>query len=44
MGGAFIRVRRYGLAVKPKDSDTFVREVDEELRRERVSSFMSRYG
>jgi hypothetical protein len=32
------------LAVKPKDSDTFVREVDEEMRRERVSGFMARYG
>lgn len=32
------------LAVKPKDGDTFVREVDEELRRERVSGFMARYG
>ncbi len=32
------------MAVKPKDSDTFVREVDEELRRDRVSSFMTRYG
>jgi hypothetical protein len=44
LGGAFIRVRRFGLAVKPKDSDTFVREVDEELRRDRVSGFMTRYG
>jgi|GEM_PF-81519 len=43
-GGAFIRVRRFGLAVKPKDSDTFVREVDEELRRDRVTGFMTRYG
>lgn len=33
------------MAVKPKsDSDTFVREVDEELRRERVSGFVTRYG
>jgi hypothetical protein len=32
------------LAVKPKDSDTFVREVDEELRRDRVSGFMTRFG
>jgi hypothetical protein len=32
------------LAIKPKDSDTFVREVDEELRRERVTGFMTRYG
>jgi len=32
------------LAVKPKDSDTFLREVDEELRRDRLNSFMTRYG
>lgn len=32
------------LAVKPQDSDTFLREVDEELRRERMNSFMTRYG
>ena len=32
------------LAVKPQDSDTFVREVDEELRRDRLSGFMTRYG
>lgn len=33
------------MAVKPKsDSDTFMREVDEELRRERVSGFVTRYG
>jgi hypothetical protein len=32
------------LAVKPKDSDTFVREVDEELRRDRVTSLFTRYG
>ncbi|HEY0114361.1 MAG TPA: tetratricopeptide repeat protein [Allosphingosinicella sp.] len=32
------------MAVKPKDSDTFLREVDEELRRERVGNFMTRYG
>jgi hypothetical protein len=33
------------LAVKPKDNnDTFLREVDEELRRERVNSFFTRYG
>lgn len=33
------------MAVKPKsDSDTFLREVDEELRRERVSGFVTRYG
>lgn len=33
------------MAVKPKsESDTFLREVDEELRRERVSGFVTRYG
>jgi hypothetical protein len=32
------------LAVQPRDSDTFLREVDEELRRERVGSFVTRYG
>jgi hypothetical protein len=32
------------LAVKPQDSDTFLREVDDELRRERVTSFFTRYG
>jgi hypothetical protein len=33
------------LAVKPRDDkDVFVREVDEELRRERVGNFVERYG
>lgn len=32
------------MAVQPKDSDVFKREVDEELRRERVNSFVARYG
>ncbi len=33
------------MAVKPKsEGDTFLREVDEELRRERVSDFVTRYG
>ena len=33
------------MAVKPKTGDdTFLREVDEELRRERVGTFMTRYG
>jgi hypothetical protein len=32
------------LAVKPNDADVFLREVDEELRKERVSNFVSRYG
>jgi hypothetical protein len=33
------------LAVKPKDNnDAFLREVDEELRRDRAASFFTRYG
>ncbi len=32
------------MAVKPKDSDTFVREVDEELRREQAATFFTRFG
>lgn len=33
------------MAVKPKDNnDTFLREVDEELRRDRVNDFVTRYG
>ena len=32
------------MAIKPNDGDTFVREVDEELRRERVNSFVARFG
>jgi hypothetical protein len=33
------------LAVKPKDDkDVFLREVDEELRKERVNTFVTRYG
>lgn len=32
------------MAIKPNDGDTFVREVDEELRRERINSFVARYG
>jgi hypothetical protein len=45
VGGAPTRI--FGdksLAIKPQDSDTFLREVDEELRRDRVSGFMTRYG
>jgi hypothetical protein len=32
------------LALSPNDGETFLREVDEELRRERVSRFFTRYG
>ena len=32
------------MAVKPRDDDAFLREVDEELRKEQVSSFVTRYG
>ena len=32
------------MAIKPDDGDTFVREVDEELRKERLNTFVSRYG
>ena len=32
------------MAIKPNDSDTFLREVDEEIRRERMNNFVSRYG
>lgn len=32
------------LAVKPRDDDAFLREVDEELRRDQVSGFFTRYG
>ena len=32
------------MAVTPKDSDTFLREVDDELRRERVNRFVARWG
>jgi hypothetical protein len=32
------------LAIKPSESDTFLREVDEEIRRERMNRFVSRYG
>ena len=32
------------MAIKPDDGETFVREVDEELRKERLNSFVSRYG
>jgi hypothetical protein len=32
------------LAIKPSDGETFLREVDEELRKERVNNFVARYG
>ena len=32
------------LALKPDDGETFLREVDDELRREQMSHFMKRYG
>jgi hypothetical protein len=32
------------LAIKPDDGETFLREVDEELRRDRLNKFVSRYG
>lgn len=32
------------MAIKPNDGETFLREVDEELRKERLNTFVSRYG
>ena len=32
------------MAIKPNDGETFLREVDEELRRERMQTIVSRYG
>ncbi|HEX8641712.1 MAG TPA: tetratricopeptide repeat protein [Allosphingosinicella sp.] len=32
------------MAIRPNDGETFVREVDEELRRERINTAVSRYG
>ena len=32
------------LAIKPNDGETFLREVDEELRKDRVNQFVTRYG
>ena len=32
------------MAIKPNDGDVFLREVDEELRKERVNNFVARYG
>lgn len=32
------------MAIKPNDGETFMREVDEELRKERLNTFVARYG
>ena len=32
------------MAIKPNESDTFLREVDEELRKERLNRIVTRYG
>ena len=32
------------MAIKPNDGETFLREVDEELRRERINRLVARYG
>ena len=32
------------MALKPDDGETFLREVDEELRKEQMSNFVTRYG
>lgn len=32
------------MAIKPQDADTFLKEVDEELRKEQVNQFVARYG
>ena len=32
------------MAIKPHDADTFLKEVDEELRKEQVNQFVARYG
>ena len=32
------------MAIKPNDGDVFLREVDEELRKERLNNFVARYG
>jgi hypothetical protein len=32
------------LALKPEEGETFLREVDEELRREQINNFIKRYG
>ena len=32
------------MALKPNDGETFLKEVDEELRREQINTFFTRYG
>lgn len=32
------------MAIKPNDGETFMREVDEELRKERINTIVARYG
>ena len=32
------------MAIRPQDADTFMKEVDEELRKERLNQFVARYG
>lgn len=32
------------MAIKPQDADTFLKEVDDELRKERLNLFVARYG
>ena len=32
------------MAIKPNDGETFLREVDEELRKERINTIVARYG
>jgi hypothetical protein len=32
------------LAIKPQDAETFLKEVDEELRKERLNNFVARWG
>jgi hypothetical protein len=36
--------RRFSLALKPVDNETFYREVDEELRRDQMAGYWKRYG
>lgn len=45
IAAAALLERRLGtLAIKPNDGETFLREVDEELRRERATQVVARYG
>jgi hypothetical protein len=37
-------MRREKLAIKPNDGETFLREVDEELRKDRLNQFVARWG